>query len=343
MTLVFGFTLLAFGILGGQTFDKSANGSFKGNYYLRQVLLSGIDANTGAIGRSRSLIGTATLDGAGNYTFTGTLMDSQGSSPQAFSATGTVAVAANGLFQMKNPLEPKAFVDGGVGLGAFTGSSTESTFQDFLVMIPAGTAGVTNNSLVGSYRVGTLDFLQALFSHLWAAPVLARPNSSRRPGEARLATWFTRFFPVRPGMNAGKPLSSTSAEERLDVDDQPPRYHEWTHNMREENRQGQPKNDVPPHTTRALHHLIDSPENEERKQCYRQKRIASNISGRDFALAAPVEIYDIRFIPRGVHVAAEGGQPLENRFRFRSVIALVAVRCCHRSVFLRQRPHSMST
>ena len=155
-----GCALLALVVLGAQTFDKSANNTFKGTYYLRQVLLSGIDTTTGVIGRSRGLIGTATLDGAGNYTFAGTLMDSQSGSPQAFTATGTFNVSSNGLAQMKNPLEPNGVVDGGVGLGAFTGSSTESTFQDILVMIPAGTAAVTNNSLTGSYRVGALEFLQ---------------------------------------------------------------------------------------------------------------------------------------------------------------------------------------
>ncbi|MDQ2950423.1 MAG: hypothetical protein M3Y27_31535 [Acidobacteriota bacterium] len=155
-----GCALLALVVLGAQTFDKSANSTFKGTYYLRQVLLSGIDTNTGVIGRSRGLIGTATLDGAGNYTFAGTLMDTQSGSPQAFTASGTFVVSPNGLAQMQNPLEPNATVDGGVGLGAFAGSSTESTFQDFLVMIPAGTAAVTNSSLTGSYRVGALEFLQ---------------------------------------------------------------------------------------------------------------------------------------------------------------------------------------
>lgn len=158
--MILGSALLLIRILGAQTFDTSANASFKGNYYVRQVLLSGIDARTGAIGRARSLIGTATLDGAGTYTFAGTLMDTQGASSQAFNATGTFMVGSNGLAQMKNPLEPKAIVAGGVGLGAFVGSSTEATFQDVLVMIPAGTATVSNSSLQGSYRVGALDFLQ---------------------------------------------------------------------------------------------------------------------------------------------------------------------------------------
>src|SRR4029077_213173 len=43
-------------LLRAQTFDNSANGTFKGVYYLRHVLLSGVDQTTGAIGRARSLI-----------------------------------------------------------------------------------------------------------------------------------------------------------------------------------------------------------------------------------------------------------------------------------------------
>ncbi len=161
MRIVLGSALLSIGILGAQNFpDNSGNSSFKGNYYLRQVLLSGIDTTTGTVGRARSLMGTATLDGAGNYTFTGTLMDTQAASSQAFNATGTFIVGSNGLAQIKNPLEPNSSVNGGVGLGAFVGSSTETTFQDFLVMIPAGTGAVTNTSLIGSYRVGALEFLQ---------------------------------------------------------------------------------------------------------------------------------------------------------------------------------------
>ena len=49
-----------------QTFDASANSTLKGVYNLRQLLFSDIDTTTGAIGRSRSLIGNATFDGAGN-------------------------------------------------------------------------------------------------------------------------------------------------------------------------------------------------------------------------------------------------------------------------------------
>ncbi len=147
-------------LLRAQNFDNSANGAFKGVYYLRHVLLSGVDQTTGTIGRARSLIGTATLDGNGGYTFTGTLMDSTTGASQAYNFSGTYKVSSNGLAKMQNPIETQETVDGGVGLGAFAGSTTESSFQDLLVMIPAGTSTVTNTALQGSYRAGTLDYLQ---------------------------------------------------------------------------------------------------------------------------------------------------------------------------------------
>jgi uncharacterized protein (TIGR03437 family) len=147
-------------LLRAQTFDNSANATFKGAYYLRHVLLSGVDQKTGAIARARSLIGTATLDGNGSYTFTGTLMDSSTGAALAYNFTGKYQVASNGLAKMQNPIETQQTVDGGVGLGAFVGSTTESLFQDLLIMIPAGTSTVTNTALLGSYRVGTLDYLQ---------------------------------------------------------------------------------------------------------------------------------------------------------------------------------------
>ncbi len=149
--------------LEAQTFDSSANATFKGAYYVRQLLFSNIDPATGAVGRARSLLGTATLDGNGNYSITGTMRDSD---PQAsllaqpFIFTGTYKISSNGLAKMQNPLEPGQTINGGVGLGSFVGSTTESTFEDMFVMIPASTGLVSNSALQGSYRMGFLDFPQ---------------------------------------------------------------------------------------------------------------------------------------------------------------------------------------
>jgi len=147
-------------LLNAQSFDNSANATLKGTFFVRQVLLSNVDAGTGAIGQARSLIGTATLDGNGSYTLTGTVMDSAVGAAKAFNFSGTYKAASSGLAQMQNPLQPAEIIDGGIGLGAFAGSSTETGFQDFFVMIPAGTSNVSNGALSGSFRVGTLEFLQ---------------------------------------------------------------------------------------------------------------------------------------------------------------------------------------
>jgi uncharacterized protein (TIGR03437 family) len=160
----FGVALLAASCfeLSAQTVDSSANSTLKGTYYLRQLLVSNINPSTGVIGRGRSLSGTATFDGSGTYSVTGTLLDSLvATSAQPFSFSGYYNVGSNGLSALQNPLEPVREIDGGMGLGAFVGSSTESDFQDLFVMIPASKGTVTNAALSGSYRVGTLEFPQA--------------------------------------------------------------------------------------------------------------------------------------------------------------------------------------
>lgn len=156
---------LCSGILPGylrsqDVLDNSANATFKGNYFVRQVLLS-VDPVSGAITRARSLLGTAAFDGNGAYAVTGSAMDSQSGLSQPFNFAGTYRVAPGGLMQMQNPLQPQDIVDGGIGVGAFVGSSTESNFLDMVVAIPAGTVTVANSALNGSYRVGTLDYLNA--------------------------------------------------------------------------------------------------------------------------------------------------------------------------------------
>src|SRR2546430_6271245 len=59
-----------------QTFDSSGNGMLKGDYFLRQVLLSGV-SSTSTIARARSIVGTATFDGNGNYKFSGQMADTR--------------------------------------------------------------------------------------------------------------------------------------------------------------------------------------------------------------------------------------------------------------------------
>src|SRR5437660_1229469 len=99
-----------------QNFDTSGNGTVKGAYFVRQVLLANLDQKTSAIGRATSIIGTMTFDGNGNYTFTGQLTDTQpGASQQLYTTQGGYAVASNGLIVIQSPIDNTVSEFGGVG------------------------------------------------------------------------------------------------------------------------------------------------------------------------------------------------------------------------------------
>src|SRR5579864_8247391 len=143
-----------------QSFDNSANGMLKGDYFLRQVLLSNIASN-GSIGRTRSILGIITFDGNGNYTFTGQMADTQIAQPQSYSVSGQYNLAPNGLLQMQNPIDTTDIDFGGVGAvgpSAIVASATEGSYHDILVAIPAGT-GASTSALQGSFVAGFIDFL----------------------------------------------------------------------------------------------------------------------------------------------------------------------------------------
>src|SRR5579871_828595 len=114
-------------IASAQTFDNSADSSLSGNYFLREVLLSNFDAN-GNFSRARSLSGTMTFDGKGNYSFAGLLIDSAQSSGQAtgFSTSGTYGVQPNGLAEI-DPLLDQS-LSSGQDLRKIFGAVTQSIF-----------------------------------------------------------------------------------------------------------------------------------------------------------------------------------------------------------------------
>ena len=131
----------------------------KGDYFLRQVLLSGV-STTGTIGRARSIVGTATFDGNGNYTFSGQMADSQAAQTQSYSVSGQYRLAPNGFFQIQNLIDTNDIDFGGVGAvgpSTIVASATEGTYHDVLIAIPAGT-GASNSTLQGSFVAGFIDF-----------------------------------------------------------------------------------------------------------------------------------------------------------------------------------------
>lgn len=158
--------------------DNSANGSLSGFYFVRQVLLSDFN-NAGQAGRSRSIIGVATFDGKGGYTFAGVLEDSKtGGKAQIYNSKGTYAAGSNGAFQMQNPIDTLDTDFGGIGAAgpaAFTASATEGPYNDLLVGIPISGA-TTVASVNGAYRAGYIDFLQGDMTKVRNATFTLNPN-----------------------------------------------------------------------------------------------------------------------------------------------------------------------
>ena len=153
-------------------FDNSGNATLKGQYFVREVVLRNVSA-PGGIGEALSVLGVATFDGAGNYTFSGQLADSTSKTGAgSVSCSGTYAVAANGFLKIASfaitgasPSSAATFAYGGVGAvgpSAFTASATEETRQvfDLIVAIPI-VSGVSNASVKGAYNAVYLNFPQA--------------------------------------------------------------------------------------------------------------------------------------------------------------------------------------
>ncbi len=131
--------------------------SLKGAYYVRYL---GEDTSSGAI---VSFQGTMTFDGAGNYTLSGAGASSATTDHSLkFLSSGTYHVLSNALAILDNPFDPSKSnsgpIYGGLGAGIVNGSSTEGTFLDLFVAIPAST-GASNATLSGTYNVASLEFL----------------------------------------------------------------------------------------------------------------------------------------------------------------------------------------
>lgn len=137
----------------GQTFDASNSAALAGDYFVREILITGQSAS-GAIVSASSAIGVATFNGAGSYKFAGA---------GGRNATGSYGVGANGLLYIQSFVDSTQYAYGGLsGIGptAFVASATEGTSGDILVAIPAGSA-VTAASLNGNYTAGYVNFPNA--------------------------------------------------------------------------------------------------------------------------------------------------------------------------------------
>src|SRR5271165_2193818 len=137
----------------GQKFDTSNSGALHGDYFVREILITG-QSLSGAIISASSAIGVATFNGAGSYTFTGS---------GGRNSTGSYGVGANGLLYIQSFVDSTQYAYGGLsGIGptAFVASATEGTSGDILVAIPAGSS-VSAASLNGNYTAGYINFPNA--------------------------------------------------------------------------------------------------------------------------------------------------------------------------------------
>lgn len=148
-------------------FDSSGNASLKGDYFVREVLMTGDPG--GSITAAASVIGIATFDGKGAYTFKGQ-GTSLASGPNVnVSLSGSYSVASNNFLKITSlaqtfldPTNPDDDFGGlsAIGPNAFVASATEQINVTMLVGIPAG-SNVSNGAFKGAYTAGAIDYPNA--------------------------------------------------------------------------------------------------------------------------------------------------------------------------------------
>jgi uncharacterized protein (TIGR03437 family) len=147
------FCLMFIGFGGSaQVFTTS---SLTGKYFARHIQFTTDAGNN--VTDSRSIIGTMTFDGAGNYSFNG--QQTVGTtSANTYSASGTYTVTSAGFVTLTNPQNKGFNLNARYGVEGVIGSSTEATGNvfDLFIAIPAP-AVAPNNSSVTSGWSGT-DF-----------------------------------------------------------------------------------------------------------------------------------------------------------------------------------------
>jgi uncharacterized protein (TIGR03437 family) len=157
-------------------FDSSGDGQLSGAYYMRQVFYFVTD-DSGDLGGAINIQGTITFDGNGNYTFSGSLLDSstQSITPVTATSSGTYVISASGegyisgiVGSIDSNITPGDVIIGLVSHGVFIGSSTENSnsYNDMFIAAPVGSTTATNATLSGSYAVA---YFNPLFGTAGAA------------------------------------------------------------------------------------------------------------------------------------------------------------------------------
>lgn len=136
---------------------NAQNSSLSGRWFVRHLQFT-LDAGN-KVTDARSLYGSATFTGSGNFTFNGQQVILTGP-PTSYSVSGTYTVAASGAVTLTNPQRPTLNLNARYNPEALTGATTEvadNTF-DYFIAIPAPTSPTTSTgNLTGTYYAADFE------------------------------------------------------------------------------------------------------------------------------------------------------------------------------------------
>ncbi|HTA42119.1 MAG TPA: IPT/TIG domain-containing protein [Bryobacteraceae bacterium] len=134
-----------------------SNASMTGKYFVRHVEFT-TDASNNATD-ARSIVGTITFDGNGNYTVAGQQVIGTGAAA-SFSVSGTYSVTPAGLVTLTNPQNSALSINGRYGTEAVIGASTNAPTNvfDLFVAIPAPAASTTDSTQTLNATYHMVDF-----------------------------------------------------------------------------------------------------------------------------------------------------------------------------------------
>jgi uncharacterized protein (TIGR03437 family) len=143
-----------------QSLDSTGNGMLNGTYYMRQVFYI-LASESNAIVENVTIQGNITFDGAGGYTFNGTVLNNTSnpvSNPLTSSGNYSVSGSGEGYIGAIDTSFSIDQIIGVVSHGVFIGSTTEtgSGLNDLFIAAPVGSEA-TNATLKGAYTAAYFD------------------------------------------------------------------------------------------------------------------------------------------------------------------------------------------
>ncbi len=145
-----------------QTLDSSGDGLLNGQYYVREVFYFYSVSSVELI-ETINVQGTISFDGAGDYSFSGSVLDSAETPTvkvETFTSTGHYLISGSGEGYIGSLEFPGDQVIGTVSKGGiFIGSATQTAYgyNDLMIAVPYGSSGATNSTLNGNYSVAYFD------------------------------------------------------------------------------------------------------------------------------------------------------------------------------------------